>query len=328
MDSQALLYSLDKEITISEIKNKSEFVWYNFSTIQSRAQQNNVHAMIDWDFSFHYKFQLIKSKPYIIYYIWDISLLDRDILWIVWPRKKTFYSDKVISKLLESASSYNLVTISGMAEWVDQLCHSISIKNNIPTIAVIGWWIRRYLNRSDRNIISSIVDHGWLVISEFKLDFKPTYYSFPQRNRIIAGLCNTLFLPQAWSRSGSLITVDCAIDMSKPIYWVADNIFSPESIWLNQYIADKKINLITDFDKFLLSHFKPKSSDKKISTTTITLSENENKILTTIANNWPIWVDQLCLISDIPSKELFWLLTLLEMNNLVYESSPSIYKTL
>jgi len=332
MHLHSLRYSLDETLTISDLKDWKTFD-IDTTILESRAEKANVHAIVDWESDqsvdqseFHYKFHLIKSQPYIIYYIGDLSLLDRDILWIVWPRKKTNYSDKVLNKLLETAQNYNLVTISGMADGVDQLCHSLSIQNDIPTIAVLGWWIRRYLNRSERNIISSIVDHWWLVISEFKLDFQPTSYSFPQRNRLIAGLSDALFLPQAWLKSGSLITVDFAIDMARPVYWVADNIFSPESAWLNRYISEKKINLVSDFDKFLSKHFHPTSSPTKLSKHNIILSENEKKILTTIADNWGIWLDKLCLLSDIPYQELFWLLTMLEINNLIYQSSPSLYK--
>jgi DNA processing protein len=327
MYPQALRYSLDDRITLSDIREWKTFD-IDTAELSSRMLDNNINSVIERENTFHYKFHLIKSKPYIIYYTWNLSLLDSNILWIVWPRKKTFYSDKVLSKLLEIASNYNLVTISGMAEWVDLLGHSLSIKNNIPTIAVLGWWLRRYLNKSERNIISSIVEHGWLVISEFKLNFQPTNYSFPQRNRIIAGLSDVLFLPQAWLNSGSLITVDFAIDMSRPVYWVADNIFAAESAWLNQYIADKKINLVSNFDKFLSSHFDPKSSSSKLSTSNIILSENEKKILTIISDNLEIWLDKLCTISDIPSQELFSLLTMLEINNLIYQSSPGIYKTI
>jgi len=327
MYPQALRYSLDDTTTLSDIREWKTFD-IDTAELSSRMLDNNINVAIDWEPIFHYKFHLIKSKPYIIYYTWNLSLLDSNILWIVWPRKKTFYSDKVLSKLLETASNYNLVTISGMAEWVDLLCHSLSIKNNIPTIAVLWWWLRRYLNKSERNIISSIVQHGWLVISEFKLNFQPTNYSFPQRNRIIAWLSDILFLPQAWLNSWSLITVDFAIDMSRSVYWVADNIFAAESAWLNQYIADKKINLVSDFDKFLSSHFIHKSTASKISTSNIILSENEKKILTAISDNWEIWLDKLCTISDIPSQELFSLLTMLEINSLIYQSSPGIYKIL
>ncbi len=327
MHPNAIRYSLDDTITLSDLK---EWKTFDIDTdeLSFWMQNNHINAIVDPDENFHYKFHLIKSQPYIIYYTGNLSLLDKNILWIVWPRKKTFYSDKVLSKLLETATNYDLVTISGMADGVDQLCHSISIKNNIPTIAVLGWWLRRYLNRSERNIISSILDHGWLVISEFKLDFQPTSYSFPQRNRIIAWLSDVLFLPQAWLKSGSLITVDFAIDMAKPVYGVADNIFSPESAWINQYISDKKISLVSDFDKFLSKYFHSHLSTEKSLASDIILSENEKKILTTIIDNWEISIDQLCLLSDIKYQELFWLLTMLELSNLIYQSSPNIYKIL
>ena len=46
-------------------------------------------------------------------------------------------------------------------------------------------------------MIKQIVDAGGLVLSEFRLDFVPTKWSFPQRNRLIAGLCEALFVPEA-----------------------------------------------------------------------------------------------------------------------------------
>jgi len=79
-----------------------------------------------------------------------------------------------------------MVTISGMAEGVDQLCHKYSIENNISTIAVLGGGIGRYLRREEKDIIHRIVAAGGLVISEYRIFQQPTNYSFPQRNRIIA----------------------------------------------------------------------------------------------------------------------------------------------
>lgn len=328
MDNQALLYSLDQKITLWDLKNQTDFDDYDFADIQSWTQNHNVHAIIDWQDNFHYKFNLIKSPPYIIYYIWNLDILNWDILGIVWPRKKTFYSDKVLDQLLSLARDYHLVTISGMAPWVDQLAHKLSIKHHIPTIAVLGGGIRWFMEHSDRNIIAQIVQNGWLVISEFKLDFKPTYYSFPQRNRIIAGLSNLLFLPQAGANSGSLITVDFALDMHKSVYGVPDSIFSLESMGINQYISDQKISLVSDFAKFLSSNFVPKSSPLVSRSKDIQLSPSQKTILSLISDQSSIWLDQLSLLSQMPYTELFAIMTILEMHSLVCQSSPGIYKIL
>jgi predicted Rossmann fold nucleotide-binding protein DprA/Smf involved in DNA uptake len=49
----------------------------------------------------------------------------------------SIYGKKVIEKLFDYAVDYDVVTISGMAEGVDQLSHQCSINQNIPTIAVL-----------------------------------------------------------------------------------------------------------------------------------------------------------------------------------------------
>ena len=48
------------------------------------------------------------------------------------------YGKKVLENLFASSPEYEFVTISGMAEGVDQLCHQLSHEHNIPTIAVLG----------------------------------------------------------------------------------------------------------------------------------------------------------------------------------------------
>ncbi|MCF7835169.1 DNA-protecting protein DprA [Candidatus Gracilibacteria bacterium] len=328
MQDFLIQYSADPNIKISDLKSGKSFD-IDTSSLKSRSNKNNIHAIIDGDKNFHYRFLTIKSKPYIIYYKGNLDILNKPILGIVGPRKMTEYANRVMHKFFESASTYDLVTVSGMAPGVDQLCHSLSIKHKIPTIAVLGGGLKRYLERSNRHIINSIVDHGGLVISEYKLDFQPTNYSFPQRNRIIAGLCDSLFLPEAGEDSGSLITVDFAIKMQKPIYGIPNDIFSDSSKGINQYISQKKINLISDF-KFLSKHF---SYDKQFPIPNkpipnISLSENEQKILTIISAYPSISLSNLAIQSQLSDSDLIGFITLLEINKLIYQDSPNTYKIL
>ena len=67
------------------------------------------------------------------------------------------------------------------------------------------------------------------MLSEFKLNSRPERYTFPQRNRIVAGLSDMVFLPEASEKSGSLITVDFARQMHKDVYGTPNSIFSPTS---------------------------------------------------------------------------------------------------
>jgi DNA processing protein len=116
------------------------------------------------------------------------------------------------------------------------MTHEMSMKAGIPTIAILGGGLKRFLESKSREIIQKIIDHGGLVISEFKLNKEPERYTFPQRNRIVAGLADMIFLPEAGEKSGSLITVDFARQMHKDVYGAPNTIFSPLSKGLLQYM--------------------------------------------------------------------------------------------
>ena len=161
------------------------------------------------------------------------------------------YADKVMEALFQQAQHLNFVTVSGLARGVDQKCHLLSLQYKLPTIAILGGGMRRYLRSSAKKLIETIVENNGLVLSEFKLDFKPTKRSFPQRNRIIAGISDVLFLPEAREGSGSLITANFALEMKKEIFVAPNQLFSSNGLGSNQLIQTKQVQLLTDFQQIL-----------------------------------------------------------------------------
>ena len=112
-------------------------------------------------------------------------------------------------------------------------------------------------------MIHKIIDNGWLVLSEFKLNSKPERYTFPQRNRIVAGLSELVFLPEASEKSGSLITVDFARQMHKDVYGAPSSIFSPTSQWLHKYMQQWLITPVVQRDWMLGKYFGRKATRVK-----------------------------------------------------------------
>lgn len=333
-----LTYSADRRITIGQLK-KWEMLFAedinledNISEVVDFMEKNNVKWLIQGWKNYHYKFNLIKSKPYIVYYKWNLEILNKSIFWIVWPRIMSQYAKEVLNLLFGKLSEYDVVTVSWMADGVDKLCHDLSIQKNIPTIAVLGWWFDAYFKSRDKNIIERIVDNWWLVLSEFKLFRTPDIYTFPQRNRIIAWLCDVLFLPEAGIKSWSLITADFASQMNKPIYWTPNSIFSQMSQWLHSWITDWKIKLIYDFDIFLNKYFDKKldwlvlRNDKQEVNQDRVFSEKEQKILTIFSSKNEISMQELLSKTWLEMSDLMMTLTMLEMDTRVVQSSPWMYK--
>ena len=329
MESEILIYSAYEEMTYSELKNINIEMFVDDPKIkdtQALFEKNQINAILLWKENYHTKLHSILWAPYIIHYLWDISLLDRQILGVVWPRKPSQYSFKVLENMFNYAKNYELVTVSGMAEWVDQLCHAFSVKNHIPTIAILWWGILHFLQWPNRYIIDTIVQNWWLVLSEYKINFKPTKYSFPQRNRIISGLSDILFLPEAWEKSWSLITADFAYQQNKPIYVTPNDIFSTTSRWVHQLISDKKANIIVDFEKFFQENF-PKKSELA-QQALINLSPEEKIIIDTLHENWELDLTNLIQQTNIDATNLINHLTMLEINQYIYQNSPWIYSTI
>jgi DNA processing protein len=117
------------------------------------------------------------------------------------------------------------------------------------------------------------------VLSEFKLDFEPTKRSFPQRNRLIAGISDVLFLPEAREGSGSLITANFALQMKKEIFVAPNQLFSPNGFGSNQLISTKQVQLLTNFQQILEKFKKKQTETVKASTPSIKLTPEEEKMI-------------------------------------------------
>lgn len=277
------------------------------------------------DSNFPIKFHSIKPKIKQINYLGDFSLLYKPTLGIVWPRKASEYGSQVVHALFEQVKQYYLVTVSGMAQGIDQLCHNLSIAHQVPTIAVLGGGIARYMRSRVRHVVEKIVKSGGLVLSEFDNETEPTHYTFPQRNRIIAGLADVLFVPEASQRSGSLITVECALQMQKPVFAAPNSIFLSSSEGINHLLQNKKINAIHDMQQFLSLYFSKKQGNEVEVDPSLHLSDKEIKIVSLL------WEKNECSIQELVGEtwfaiwEMIGVLTMLEMQKCIYQTLPGNY---
>ena len=237
---------------------------YNmYNKAKKRCQDNNVLAITADDSDYHFKLSLLYSAPYVVYAQWNINLLNKNIIAIVWPRKCSPYAIQVMEALFVQLQWYDIVTVSWLADGVDKMCHEFSLQSRIPTIAILWWGLKHYLESKDRELIQKIIANWWLVLSEFKLNSRPERYTFPQRNRIVAGLSDMVFLPEASEKSGSLITVDFARQMHKEVYGTPNSIFSSTSQWLHQYMQQWLVIPVTNWEWVLGKYFGKKTQDRE-----------------------------------------------------------------
>ena len=98
----------------------------------------------------------------------------------------------------------------------------------LATIAVVGTGLDRVYPKAHLGLARRIADHG-VLLSEYPLGTPPTAANFPQRNRIISGLCLGTLVVEAALKSGSLITARLALEQGKDVFAIPGSIHSTQS---------------------------------------------------------------------------------------------------
>lgn len=322
----ALIYSSQEDITVGHLKQANYDPSIDTTVVAHWMASREISAVVEWEVDFPTKLYQVQSKPYIIYYQGNISLLNKPILGIVGPRNHSDFAKTIVQKVINQATHHDIVTISGLASWVDQLAHHYSLENNIPTIAVLWWGFRHFLASKDREFIRRIVDQGGLVISEFKLSQDPQSYTFPQRNRIIAGLADVLFLPEAGKNSGSLITVEFAQKLQKPIYGTPNYTSPSMSEGLHEQLQNWGIRALLDIPAMFATHFpntQKSTGGVKLSLLS-SFDPDTQQVLETLQNHPSLTISTL-LQQWFSQDKIYPALARLEMENLIHQPSPGTY---
>lgn len=152
-------------------------------------------------------------------------------LCVVGSRKYSDYGRAVCEELISGLRGYSITIVSGLALGMDAIAHRAALKAGLPTIAVPGSGLgeKTIAPRTNKFLADEIVASGGALVSEFPDDFHATIWSFPQRNRIMAGMSHASFIVEAELQSGTLITSKLATEYNRDVFTVPHSIFSKTS---------------------------------------------------------------------------------------------------
>lgn len=156
---------------------------------------------------------------------------ENKLLCIVGSRKYTQYGKAVTETLIRELAGCPISIVSGLALGIDSIAHHSALTNRLHTIAVPGSGLGKeaLYPRSHIGLAEEIVRAGGLLLSEFENNFHATNWTFPQRNRIMAGMSDAVLVIEAEIKSGTLITSRLATDYNREVMTVPGSIFSSQS---------------------------------------------------------------------------------------------------
>lgn len=260
----------------------------------------------------------IYAPPPILYLKGELLEEDNRALGVVGSRKASFYGLKIAEQLCSQLVENKITIVSGLARGIDTAAHQGAVKNSGRTMAVLGCGLDIIYPPENKKLSERILESG-AIISEFPVGTPPEASNFPRRNRIISGLSLGVLVVEAAKKSGSLITVDFALEQGREVFAVPGMITSKESEGTNGLIKQgaKLVQGVEDiFEELGLSQadcIKPKSDNNLPS-----LSKEE-KIVLNILGNEPKHLDHIIRETKLDFAEVFKALLELEMNNLVIQ---------
>lgn len=206
--------------------------------INERLAQENIQTISLNNPDYPQLLKEINDPPHTLFIRGTLPPIKQPAIGVVGTRKMTTYGKQTCQELVSEMVRHNISIVSGLALGIDGIAHQTAIDSKGITIAVLGSGVNKnnIYPSAHRRLADDIIRSGGAVISEYPPGFSPTQYSFPARNRIIAGLSAGTLVIEAPETSGALITARCALDYNREVFCVPHTIYSATGAGPNNLI--------------------------------------------------------------------------------------------
>ena len=238
---------------------------------------------------------------------------------VVGSRAISSYGRQAVKHLIEGLRGYPIVIVSGLAYGTDAEAHKAALEAGLPTVAVPGSgldWNVLY-PRANVGLAREILKAGGALLSEEKPDTKAADYTFPKRNRIMAGLCRAVLIIEAKEQSGSLITARLTVEYNRELLVVPGSIFSEESRGTHQFLRLGATAATSPEDILVALGIAKRDGGQTLASLRADLSEDELRVIEII--HTPLSRDELIKALELPITDANILLSTMEIKGLLVE---------
>ncbi|MFC2155812.1 DNA-processing protein DprA [Acidobacteriota bacterium] len=303
---------LDDEIT--DIKDN--FIKIAEDEVE-RARTANIELIFKGEEFYPPYLDEIYDVPDYLYATGDKTLLKSKKIAIVGSRRGSSYGWLSLNHIVPDLCEGGLTVVSGMAYGIDSMAHKIALREKGKTIGVNAGGLLHLYPAGNIGLIGKIREAG-CIISEFALDVIPRPFYFPIRNRIIAGISESVLIVEAALKSGSLITARLGLEQNKDIFAIPGRIDSPVSTGTN-YLIQQGAKPITSPQDILEEY--GIRLERKINEEKYKISKKEQKILDLMDTNELKGIDYFAEHIDLSISEIISLLMGLILKNIVVEEA-------
>lgn len=249
VDMELLMKLGCKEDTAMKAINRLDE--FNVESYGAELEKRDIYFLSIEDEVYPAALRNIADPPVFLYYKGSLQILSEPCIGCVGTRAMSSYGKRVVELFVPAFVNAGMVTVSGLAEGIDAEVAKESIVAKGKTAAVLGHGLGLIYPKANAKLAEQIVANRGVLLSEFPLDCQPDKFTFPARNRIIAGLSLGTVVFEAGEGSGAIITADLALEYGRECFAVPGQIFDENFVGCHALIASGRAALVTNPDQVL-----------------------------------------------------------------------------
>jgi len=240
---------------------------------------------------------------------------------VVGSRKYTSYGKEACERIIAGLAGYPICIVSGLAMGIDGIAHRAALDAGLRTVAVPGSGLDPSViyPRVHLNLAKEIIENYGALLSEYEPTFRAAPWSFPQRNRIMAGITQGTLVIEAEEKSGTLITARLATEYNRNVFTVPGSIFSAPSKGTNNLLRQGATPITCAKDLLEEIGF----VEQQLGTLDLTLYTPEEQAVLILLDE-PRERDELLALLDTPPAQTLSILTVLEIKGVIQERMGKI----
>lgn len=255
-----------------------------------------------------------------IYYEGNLELLKKTAVAVVGSRKCTPYGRKISGEIGKKLGNAGITVVSGLARGIDTESHIGAVNTPGKTIAVVAGGTDQFYPPENRDLQRKIADEG-LLLSLKPPGYKCRPFDFPIRNKVISAISDSVVIVEATSRSGALITAECAMEHGKDVYALPGNITSIYSFGTNTLIKEGAIplvvvdDLLRDFGKNVYINVEKN----------LNLGNDETLVIDVLREYGEMTIEEIYHKTNIHPLDLNGIMTVLEIKGIVFSAMGKFF---
>ena len=301
-------------------------------------EEHRIRALTLNDDDYPQRLTECPDAPIILYYKGQADLNQERIVSLVGTRRMTTYGQDLIRRFIADLRQQcpKVLIVSGLAYGVDICAHREALAHGYPTVGVLAHGLDQIYPYRHRETAAEMVNHGGLL-TEFMTQTNADKPNFVRRNRIVAGMADSVILVESAAKGGGLITAEIAQSYARAVFAFPGNVGQMYSEGCNNLIRDNGAGLISNADDFVKAMGWPTVKDMPLFSQSVgsdvgsqipNLSAEEQQVVSLLQQTNDLQLNIITVKTGIPIGRLTALLFQLEMKCVVKPLAGGMYHLL